>query len=168
MKHRRKRGVSSAVNLNSVIVPMLDMTFQILFFLILSFKAHTAEEGKIDIRLPASGEAKAKQPDMVDPTIPTDQELDLPSNRTVMLKSLPNGNLREILVKSLQGGEQSMRPDPAELAHYLKQTADEGKDNIKIEAESKVKYSLIIDVMDVCKRAGYKNVDFCQPPDLNN
>jgi biopolymer transport protein ExbD len=173
MSKRRNRGGSSNVNLNSVIVPMLDMTFQILFFLILSFRPNDVEEGKVDFMLPASGEAKAKMPENVDPTIPSDKELALPANLTVMVKTVRDGvndgNISAIVVKSLEGGEVAL-PDIPTLERYLKVQLGEvsNKEDIKIEAESKLKYSLVIDVMDACLKAGFMRVGFSPPPDLAN
>ena len=168
MKRRKREGVMG-VNLNTVIVPMLDMTFQILFFLILSFKPHELEEGKVDFSLPASGEAKAKMPENVDPTIPSDKELALPANLTVVLKTVRDGvhdgNLSAIEVKSLEGGSVAL-PDIPTLERYLKvqQGEVQNKDDIKIEAEGKLKYSLVIDTVDACMKAGFKKVGFSPPP----
>jgi biopolymer transport protein ExbD len=170
---RRKVSDFGGVNLNSVIVPMLDMTFQILFFLILSFRAADVEEGKVDFSLPASGEAKAQDPNMVDPTAITDKDLALPANLTVMVKTVRDGttnegNISAIIVKSLNGGEVAL-PDVATLERYLKVQLVEiqNKEDIKIEAESKLKYALVIEVMDACLRAGFTRVGFAPPPDLN-
>lgn len=173
MKRRHRGSGPGGVNLNMVIVPMLDMTFQILFFLILSFRPSDLEEGKVDFSLPASGEAKARMPENVDPTIPSDKELALPANLTVILKTVRDGvndgNLSAIVVKSLEGGEVAL-PDIPTLERYLKVQLAEvsNKEDIKIEAESKLKYSLVIDVMDSCLKAGFTRVGFSPPPDLAN
>jgi biopolymer transport protein ExbD len=40
------------------------------------------------------------------------------------------------------------------------------KDNIRIEADSKLKYGRLVEVMDACLGAGFKSVGFAPPPDL--
>jgi biopolymer transport protein ExbD len=44
---------------------------------------------------------------------------------------------------------------------------DKAAENVKIEANSKTKYDVLVSVMDACIRAGYSQVGFAPPPDLN-
>ena len=54
------------------------------------------------------------------------------------------------------------------LAKYLKgfQKGLKNKDNIKIQADGELKYAFVAEVMDVCCKAGFKNIGFAPPPDL--
>jgi len=54
------------------------------------------------------------------------------------------------------------------LAAELKERSKtvENKENIKIQADSKLKWEPVIQVMDVCQQAGFKNISFVPPPDL--
>ena len=45
---------------------------------------------------------------------------------------------------------------------------DKPNDNVKIEANSKMKYSMLVGVMDACIKAGYSQVGFAPPPDLGS
>jgi len=168
-KHKRE-NVESEVQLASVVTPMLDMSFQLLFFLILGFKPSNIEEGKLEFNLPASGEAKARAP--IDNPTPSDTELALPAQLTVHVRTvndgINNGNISAILVKSTDG--ETSVPDLPRLEAYLKAKQGEvsNKEDIKIEADSKLKYTCVIDVMDACLRAGFKSVGFNPPPDLGS
>lgn len=169
MSHNKKRiAVESEVQLGPVITPMLDMTFQLLFFLILTFKPSNLQEGRMDFNLPSSGEAKAKvQPE--NPT-PSDSELALPAQITVLIKTvrdgINDGNISALVVKTTDG--ETAIPNLERLEAYLKAKHAEvsNKEDIKIEAESKLKYACVIDVMDICLRAGFKAVGFNPPPDI--
>src|SRR2546423_39877 len=48
--------------------PMLDMTFQLMFFFLTTFNPSSIKEGQMDLSLPAKSEAAAKDPSMVNPT----------------------------------------------------------------------------------------------------
>src|SRR5437868_6919791 len=105
LTHKRKTGESTGINLNVVITPMLDMTFQLLFFFVLTFKPAQAMEGKMDFSLPASGEARAMRPEDVDPNKPSDADLALPAQLTVVVKTqntgaVGDGNISALTVKS--------------------------------------------------------------------
>lgn len=173
MTHKRKTGDSAGVNLNIVITPMLDMTFQLLFFFVLTFKPAQAMEGKMEFSLPASGEARAMRPEDVDPNKPSDADLALPAQLTVVVKTqntgaVGDGNISALIVKSVDG-EQAV-PNLAALEEYLRRKREgeqiSNKADIKIEADSKLKYAGIIEVMDACIRSGFERVGFNPPPDM--
>ncbi len=42
----------------------------------------------------------------------------------------------------------------------------ENKENIKIQGDGKLKWEGVIEVMDVCQQAGFKNISFVPPPDF--
>src|SRR5207249_4090980 len=67
------------------IVPMLDMSFQLLFFFIITFNPG-AVEGQMAMNLPATGEAKAQKQEDVDLTKQSDPVLDVPSDFVVSVK----------------------------------------------------------------------------------
>src|SRR5713226_4468198 len=82
-KHHRETNPGIEVALP--IVPMLDMSFQLLFFFIITFNPGRIE-GQMAMNLPATGEAKAKKQEDVDPNKPSDVELDVPSDFVVAVK----------------------------------------------------------------------------------
>jgi biopolymer transport protein ExbD len=172
-KHRKKdEGVG--VQLNTVITPFLDMSFQLLFFFVLSFKPAEAMEGKLDFSLPASGEARARRMEDVDPSKPSDSDLALPAQVTVLVKTLNDGiadhqgNISAIIIKT-ESGEQAV-PNIETLEKILENKRKDGQlqntDDIKIQAESKLKYACVIEVMDACIRGGFARVSFDAPPDF--
>src|SRR5271170_2182556 len=111
-RHSHKEE-GSAIQLNVVITPFLDMSFQLLFFFVLSFKPAEAMEGKLDFHLPASGEARARRMEDVDPSKPSDSDLMLPTQVTVLVKTLNDGqgnvgNISAIIIKT-ESGEQAVQ-----------------------------------------------------------
>jgi biopolymer transport protein ExbD len=45
-----------------------------------------------------------------------------------------------------------------------RRAAVDNKENIKIQADNKMKWKEVISVMDVCQKAGFKNISFVPPP----
>jgi biopolymer transport protein ExbD len=169
------------------IVPMLDMTFQLLFFFVATFNVSEGE-GQMRMNLPSSGEAKAKDQSQVDLTKQSDTELDVPSDFVVVVKSFPGGlsvairdnakvsevgNIQDL--DKLKTDEQRRRLLELmdKLSSTLKAKYDEKKkedpkasNNVKIEANANMRYSTLVSVMDACLKAGYSQVGFAPPPDL--
>jgi len=167
MSRRRKENEIPEVELP--ITPMLDMSFQLLAFFIMTFKPHTLE-GQMEFNLPAAGEAKAKSMEDVDPNKPSDVDLALPAQLTIVVEASRNegtaGNFSALKVQSVDG--ETTLPNLEQLERYLKSKHEElsNKDDIKIAAESKLKYAVVIDVMDTCLKAGFQRVGFSPPPDM--
>jgi biopolymer transport protein ExbD len=169
------------------IVPMLDMSFQLLFFFIITFNPGKLD-GQMTMNLPASGEAKAKDQSQVDPSKPPDVELEIPSDFVVAVKSYES-NLTLVIrdsekvyeVGKIDGLDRKTRDDQrvavdelmGKLSAMLKEKLEEKKkdnpgkasDNVKIEANSAMRYSTLVSVMDACLKAGYQQVGFAPPPD---
>src|SRR6266478_8570318 len=188
-KHRRE--TNPGIDVALPIVPMLDMSFQLLFFFIITFNPGKVE-GQMAMNLPATGEAKAKNQQDVDLNKQSDTELDVPSDFVVSVKHYDQnvtlavrdsekvyaiGKITDM--DKLNSGDQRKEIDKllAKLTEKLKEKLDEKKkerkegdkanDNVKIEANSKMKYSMLVGVMDACIRAGYSQVGFAPPPDMN-
>jgi biopolymer transport protein ExbD len=168
MARRHKGDPPSEVVL--AITPMLDLTFQLLFFFIVNYHP-SALEGQMDMALPAHSENKAqKQEDVEKANETLNQEL--PADLTVLLKTQNGGEqtgmITQIVVRD-RAGDTNITVDEkfeALLKHLEK--AKEGltnKEDIKIEGDSRLKWFYIIKVMDVCKKAGFK-IGFGPPPDL--
>jgi len=82
-KHKRETDPSIGISLP--VVPMLDLSFQILFFFIITFNPGKVE-GQMAMNLPASGDAAAKKQQDVDPSKISDPILDVPSEFVVSVK----------------------------------------------------------------------------------
>src|SRR5208337_3991289 len=58
----RQRSADPEIEIQLPITPMLDMTFQLLIFFILTFRPANLGEGKLDFSLPAAGHTGNNQP----------------------------------------------------------------------------------------------------------
>lgn len=128
-------------------------------------------EGKMEFSLPASGEARARAESGVGINKPGDQELALRAEVTVTLKAARGAGeqrkLGELWIRSPRG--ESKARNVEELAERLKTLRPTlaNQDDIQIEAESTLSYDFVIDAMDACVKAGFTNVGFSPPPDLD-
>ena len=67
MSSRRRAG-EKAAEITLPITPMLDMSFQLLFFFISTFKLPTDPEGTLDLSMPSQATPMANDIANVDPT----------------------------------------------------------------------------------------------------
>jgi Biopolymer transport protein ExbD/TolR len=123
-------------------------------------------EGRMEFSLPASGESRvrAEEGDSERPRLE-----DLKAEVTIVLRGARDGadkgNLQEIVVRAPDGAI-SLR-NLEELSACLKMLRAKltNKNDIQIEAESKLRYAYIIDAMDTCVKEGFTRVGFSPPPD---
>lgn len=161
---RRARSDSHS-RVEVAITPMLDMTFQLLFFFML-FYHPSALEGQMSMALPAEKqEAKAAKAE--DVTAANDAEDDqLPADLTVQLKA-PNSGSRTPFVLVGREGPQDVE-NLNDLLTRLKQAKADGSlknaDDITIKPDSKIDWKSVLEAMDVCTKAGF-HVGFGAPPD---
>ncbi len=189
-KHRSHGSDDSGVQLGLIITPMLDMSFQIMAFFIMTYHP-SALEGHIDGNLlpPEKSAVKSKDQKQTDPNvIPADIDPELNEVLLVQIKAVAKK-------ADEQGGEQGRNegepkqlllklpaePDPKEIANAtvefkvgLKRLEDElkqylkngamGNANIKLEGDNNLKHMYTMEVYDVCKLAGFKNISFVAPP----
>jgi biopolymer transport protein ExbD len=170
MALRRTKDGGVEVEINRVITPMLDLAFQVLLFFILTYHPSQLEEGQIDLTLPDAAQAQAASPRDAspDPSLPGD--LELPSEITVLVKTQHDGSDRGdislISVQERQGSHNE--PSPEALRKYLVEarTGLSNQNDIKIQADKGLKYAYVMEIVDMCNRAGFRNVSFGPPPDL--
>ncbi len=171
MSRTRRRPNDDPIEIVLPITPMLDMSFQLLAFFVTTFQAANVTEGQLDMMLPKAGEARAQDPSQID-TTKNSEDLDTSSDVTVSIAASAAGEATEIKVIE----KATTTPIPGEtpvekfrtLGAVLKKlrAAGDNKDTIKIEAEGKLKYDRLVQVMDQCLLAGYRQVGFAPPPDL--
>jgi biopolymer transport protein ExbD len=180
-------GDSGGVNLAIIITPMLDMAFQLLAFFVMTYHPN-ALEGHINGKLlpPLTkgdpGPMEKKDKDQVpSPEI----EPDLKDNFVVVVKAVPMGrteggrNEGEPTRIQLKRPESAGAPDTicdtdTPFAQGLKKLESElekvqsspsgSKSNIAIEADPDLRHMYVVQVYDVCKKAGFKGVGFVPPP----
>jgi biopolymer transport protein ExbD len=134
------------------ITPMLDMTFQLLAFFIMTFNP-TPSEGHLDLALPK----EVGGPAQVMPNTPLDEEDEV----TVQVDADPNGGIAGI--KVLEKGAAEGRPlgaDSAALFKFLKDRAARlGKvGKLRLEMADTLSYQFVVKLIDEATRAGYKHV----------
>ncbi len=162
---RPSRTMSSAIDLP--ITPMLDMTFQLLAFFILSFNPMSAVEGQLQFTLPVSPGGRL-EPVELPPEPPTTEPGKLTAPLTVVVKTVRDGvndgNISALILQTLEG--ELAVPDLEALRAALQSKREESAGQLKIAAETRLKYACLIDVMDTCLKSGFQNVGFAAPPDL--
>jgi biopolymer transport protein ExbD len=168
---RRGRKADDPTEIVLPIPSFLDMAFQILAFFVMFYRP-SALEGQMDLALPASGEARAQEESQVDPTKPPDTEVDLKSEVTVGIMTRhsgdrSSGDIDSLTVEGMDASTKTLR-NVAELRSYLAnlQKNLKNKDDIKIRADAALKYAYVVEVIDVCNKAGFKHVGFAPPPDV--
>lgn len=167
MTTRRKPEAGPEPNLP--VTPMLDMAFQLLAFFVMTY--HPSDlEGHMELSLPSENISKANSAEEVktDAAVDKDKPVDLPVSLTVIVRTQrDNVNTGTISGITLQEDTGSHSVDTLDkLLDELKTRRAEvaNKENIKIQADAKLKWSEVVQVMDVCKQAGFTNISFAPPP----
>jgi len=175
MSVRGKSDAGSKVSLP--ITPMLDMTFQLLFFFIVNF--HPADlEGEMNMALPVDAEKQAKDEKDVkkDSKADKDPEPEFPSDLTVKVRTVTDGvndgEISDIFVRNIEGKEDPVGNGAVAIAglkRYLaaKRETLTNKDAVKVQGDGKLKVRNVMKVMDACRQCGFTNVSFVPPEDLN-
>ena len=161
------------------VVPMLDMTLQLLFFFIITFQAPTGLEAQIPLVLPPpEGQQEAAK----DQKYNTDKDIvpTIDSDVIVEVKSLNNpqypGEMGEVEVSGL--AKEIIRPTPgksldegrtevlARLGETMKQMAQDLKKDklsLRLKADPGVKWERVIQVADTCRQAKFLGIRFEKP-----
>ena len=181
MRRKRKHATDSGggVQLGLIITPMLDMSFQLMAFFIMTYHP-SALEGHIDGNLlpptlVATNSKNQKTSDL--PSV--DEEPQLQDALLVLVKAVPPGQTEgtrvdgqpsRIMLKRPENPEASVVVDSdIKLPDALKAlTATLKKEvglkgNIKIEGDGDLKHKYLMEVYDACKLAGYQNISFVAP-----
>ncbi|HTU92836.1 MAG TPA: biopolymer transporter ExbD [Gemmataceae bacterium] len=151
------------------VTPMLDMAFQLLAFFVMTY--HPSDlEGQMELSLPSEAISQAQSPEDIKPdaAVDKDQDLKLAANLTVIVRT-QRDNVNNGLISGL-ALQDDAGPRPVDTLDKLREELKtrrgtvENKENIKIQADSKLKWEEVINVMDICQQAGFKNVSFVTPP----
>lgn len=168
MRRNRRRALDLPIEIQLPITPMLDMSFQLLAFFVITFRSTSASEGQLDVALPRPVEARAKDPSQIDLTKQTSADADESAEVTVSLAANPSGELSGITIHE-QKEKTIAAPTAAELcaalqAELKKSREASGKAGaIKIEAAATLRYARLVEVMDACLAAGYRRIGFAPP-----
>jgi biopolymer transport protein ExbD len=173
MSRRRKLSIPGT-EVELPITPMLDMAFQLLAFFVFTFNPSNLQEGAIDLNLPAVGEAKAPKPEDVKPS---ESDLELPKDVDVTVKiTTPNGqpgDINQIIVEyrltaetvTIDGDNTAQKVEKLRKVLTEKRPSLQNKDDIKIEADGRLRNEPLMQVVDACtlKGAGFQKVSFGPP-----
>ena len=158
---------------------MLDMSFQLLFFFISTFKLPSGMEGSMDLNLPSEATKAASKLEDVDPAKMSnpDAAVDLQTEITISVQTQAQGadadGISNITVEETAGKTPVPPPYSRDLHELtekmaeIHQTAD-AKQSIKIQGDAGLKWRGVIKVMDACRKAGFDNISFASPPDYAN
>lgn len=172
----------SAANNDSKVVlpitPMLDMTFQLLFFFVANFNPADLE-GSMDLALPSASDEKkdakaAKEEKDVDKEAGADKDPVFEADYTIKVRTQggenSDGSITDIAIRSISGKEKSVGADLKALEDYLTELKGGGKekskDAIKIQGDSRLRIKHVMEVMDTCRKLGYTNISFVKPEDF--
>jgi biopolymer transport protein ExbD len=172
MSYRSIRGRSKAEAPTKIVLPitpMLDMTFQLLFFFIINFKP-MPPEGVMETALPSEKLVqvqKEKGPEKQDKT--DTKEPEFLSDLTVKVRTqLQGGEISNIAVLNNEGKEEPVGSTLESLEAFLvkKRETLANKKQIKVQGDSALKVRNLIAVSDACRKAGFKDVSFVTPDDF--
>jgi biopolymer transport protein ExbD len=180
----------AGVSLGLIITPMLDMSFQILAFFIMTYHP-SALEGHVPGRLAPAERPAHLGPDqpVPGPEIPIggDPLDELTDVILVDIKATGKGqetglqlagSPRQLFIKTSVDTQAQMLADvnddfgvalrrlEARLADMLKKDASR-KTSLKIVADGELRQQYVVGVYDACKKAGFVNIFFVPPPLLN-
>jgi biopolymer transport protein ExbD len=165
MSRRHRQGEAGmGVNLALIITPFLDFSFQLLFLFVCLYQP-SALEGQIAMRLPQPAEARGSG------DLPNEgDEPKFEAEVTVQVKTehggLHSGGISQIVV--VRDGKSTEVKDVKELQARLEEMRSKlnNQDDIKIQGDSKLKWAGMIQIVDACRNAKFKNPAFQAPPDL--
>jgi biopolymer transport protein ExbD len=167
----KRRNNESGLEPTLPITPMLDMAFQLLAFFIFTY--HPSDlEGQMDLSLPVEAASRAERPENVDPQAQANRNaaLELPADLTVIIRTQHDG-VNDGLISALRVEDRSGSTDIdnlEKLRAHLKEAHGkaENKEAIKIQGDGRLKWDGIVQVMDVCREAGFANISFVPPADF--
>ena len=183
-----RRHPDKGTEITLPITPMLDMSFQLLFFFISTFKLPTGMEGTLDLELPSQATAMANDPAKVAPNTSQDAPPDLKSIIPIDIKT-PNNDTGDAeavgdITTSYKGKNETLSPpfkkDLSDLSDKLQSYLDEAQKtgdtitSVKIQGVSNLKFRAVVRVMDACRKVHLKDKDnkdisldisFAQPSD---
>ena len=178
---RRKVAGGSSPKVDIPITPILDLSFQLLFFFVITYNPVEFIEGQIEMALPIKEKDKGDQEQPKDDqSVKEDikEEFDF----TIRIYSEPEGETKGYIrrIATVRGitGEQDVPKnlddpkDPHNMAMLKQRLVDakkeqlaedkKTKDVVKLKADPDLRWEEIVIVMDACKAVGFQ-VSFVQP-----
>lgn len=145
MASRKRRGNSPAVEVYIPITPMLDMTFQLLFYFVSTFNP-VPVEGQISMKLPTENTGGA----VLNPD-PLQEKKD---NYTVVIYA-EGGDYKLFDLKGPSFSKESLPPDLNRLRDELNVITSKDKVSMTLEIQDNLTYAKLIQIMDYLRQAGF-------------
>lgn len=122
-------------------------------------KAKPEDDGFMELTLPATGDARLPKEPEREPTV------------RIVVRADKDGEPRKIAIIEVQTGKK-IEFDAApnwkkKLLAELKKLKPTSKDSVALSMSSSVRWTQVVDFMDICKDAGLRNVGFQPPPDFD-
>ena len=123
---------------------MIDVVFQLLIFFMLTFKVLTPES-QFSIEIPT----KVGRPSENDPMIP---------DLRVTMAADDKGDWTGARI-----GRRPFGPNIIELAYEIADASASGKMPVEIDADPKIKYQHVMELINACAGLGVRNIKFAPP-----
>ena len=180
MSKRKKQEPETQIVLP--VTPMLDMTFQLMFFFLTTFNPSSIKEGQMDLSLPAKSEAAAKDPSQVNPISESHkEEIEDKSTVTINLRGQKDpknrGRISYLTINTDNSTDEEIKATEEDRERILAEKLDKVKPaetvdkdgkkkvpTVRMAADSDVRWSQVMRIMDVCYKTGYQ-VSFVKPPE---
>jgi biopolymer transport protein ExbD len=159
------------------ITPMLDMTFQLMFFFLTTFNPSNAKEGQMSLNLPVGGTPAAPHEQQVDPRAePHREQVDEKVVVSINLRGQKDprnrGRLSYLTINIDNAVDEEIKGTVEEREQILAEKlakvkpADDGKHppTVRMTADNDIQWSQVMKVMDVCYKTGYQ-VSFAKLPE---
>jgi len=158
MRHKHRRSAANHTRPDLPITPMLDMSFQLLSFFVITYKPATLE-GQLSLMLPKPGNDNPT-PSNVELKIDEQAEEEL----AIRVQSNGNGGLLGLELGSKTSAEAKVYTDTDELQKELKKivlskNADKQPlPKIDYQFAGDLNYQFVIKQLDEAKQAGFEKV----------
>src|SRR5215207_3614173 len=159
--HKRKRQSTDFVEPDLPITPMLDMSFQLLAFFIMTFQP-SPTEGQIALTLP-------KEEGGQNIAVPSPTDENKPRHFIVKVAAADNGTIEQMTLvdadsadqsgTKLGAGDSGVKNYHTELSRLGKQLTTEGKKGkITLELGDKLVQEYVVQLVDQGIRAGFDDI----------
>jgi biopolymer transport protein ExbD len=154
---RRTRPGTDRVEPNLPVTPMLDMSFQLLAFFLITFKP-SPMEGQLALALPPN-------PDRAPPVVHPVRVHDQPAHLIVRATATDAGAIESLAVteegdaakpRDLGASVVAVRDELTAVSAKLRREGREGR--VTLELDGKLRQAFVVQLIDTGARAGFDNI----------